>query len=123
MRLNHLDLPVPDIAEARAFFERWLGFRHVQTLGDNGLSILVDGAGLVLVLSRLQRGGAQRFPEGFHIGFHLADEAAVTALHAGLAAEGLAGDPPVHQRGAFAFYFIAPGKILVEIAHRPPPGD
>lgn len=123
MRLNHLDLPVPDIAEARAFFERWLGFRHLQTLGDNGLSILRDDAGLVLVLSRLQRGGAQAFPQGFHIGFHLADEAAVTALHAALAAAGLAGEPPVHQRGAFAFYFDAPGGILVEIAHRPAPAD
>ncbi|HWU96285.1 MAG TPA: VOC family protein, partial [Sphingomonas sp.] len=85
MRLNHLDLPVPDLAEARAFFERWLGFRHLQTLGDNGLSILSDDAGLVLVLSRLRRTGAQGFPDGFHIGFHLADEAAVATLHAALA--------------------------------------
>lgn len=123
MRLNHLDLPVPDIAATRAFFERWLGFRHLQTLGDNGLSILRDDAGLVLVLSRLRRSGPQALPEGFHIGFHLEDEAAVIALHAGLAAEGLAGDPPTHQRGAFAFYFVAPGDVLVEIAHRPVPAD
>lgn len=123
MRLNHLDLPVPDVAAARAFFERWLGFRHLQTLGDNGLAILQDEAGLVLVLSRRHRGGAQAFPEGFHIGFHLADEGAVSALYAALAAEGLAAVPPSHQRGAFCFYFVAPGEVLVEIAHRPPPAD
>jgi len=55
MRLNHIDLAVPDIAVARDFFETHLGFTHQQTLGQNGLSILRDEGGLVLVLSRLQR--------------------------------------------------------------------
>ncbi|HMA52592.1 MAG TPA: VOC family protein [Magnetospirillaceae bacterium] len=109
MRLNHLDLPVPDVAETRAFFERYLGFTHERTLGQDGLSILRDEAGLLLVLSK---GGS------FHIGFHLESEQAVRALYDKLAEDGKAGAPPVHQRGAFSFYFTAPGGILVEIAHR-----
>jgi catechol 2,3-dioxygenase-like lactoylglutathione lyase family enzyme len=117
MRLNHLDLPVPDIAATRAFFETCMGFTHEKTLGQDGLSILRDESGLVLVLSR-RRAEAPGFPATFHIGFHLDSEDAVTALHARLQAAGHAHDGPTMQRGAFAFYFTAPGDILVEVAHR-----
>ena len=118
MRLNHLDLPVADIAATRDFFETWMGFTHEKTLGQDGLAILRDESGLVLVLSRLQRDGAQGFPSSFHIGFHLESEEAVRALHARLRGAGHALDAPTHQRGAYAFYFMAPGDILVEVAHR-----
>jgi catechol 2,3-dioxygenase-like lactoylglutathione lyase family enzyme len=119
MRLNHLDLPVPDVAEARAFFERWFGFRHERTLGQDGLSVMSDESGLVLVLSRRQRRGAQEFPGGFHIGFHQPTAEAVQNLYQQLAEAGLAAEPPKEQHGAFCFYLLAPGGVLVEIAHRP----
>jgi catechol 2,3-dioxygenase-like lactoylglutathione lyase family enzyme len=119
VRLNHLDLPVPDVAETRDFFERWFGFIHERTLGRDGLSILRDDGGLVLVLSRRQDRGAQSYPEPFHIGFHLDDADAVRELHERLTAAGHSIEPPSEQRGAFCFYFIAPGDILVEVAHRP----
>ncbi|WP_354071402.1 VOC family protein [Caulobacter sp. 1776] len=118
MRLNHLDLPVPDVAATRDFFETWLGFTHERTLGQNGLSILRDGAGLVLVLSRLQSQGAQSWPYPFHIGFHLESEAAVSDLHRRMTEGGVAVGEASIQRGAFSFYVTAPGDILVEIAHR-----
>jgi catechol 2,3-dioxygenase-like lactoylglutathione lyase family enzyme len=118
MRLNHLDLPVPDIAATRDFFETWLGFTHDRTLGQDGLAILRDESGLVLVLSRLQREGAQSFPTTFHVGFHLESDAAVSDLFERLRAAGHVEGRPSHQRGAYSFYFIAPGAILVEVAHR-----
>ena len=118
MRLNHLDLPVPDVGETRAFFERWFGFTHERTLGQDGLSILRDDSGLVLVLSRRSRRGPQDFPETFHIGFHLDSADAVQALHQQLADAGIASDLPTEQRGAFSFYLTAPGGLLVEIAYR-----
>ncbi|HWU13437.1 MAG TPA: VOC family protein, partial [Caulobacter sp.] len=90
MRLNHIDLPVPDVAATRDFFETWLGFTHERTLGRDGLAILRDAAGLVLVLSRLRRDGAQTWPIPFHIGFHLDSPAAVSDLQARMAAGGLA---------------------------------
>ena len=119
MRLNHLDLAVPDIAAARDFFETHLGFTHQQTLGQDGLSILRDEGGLVLVLSRRRRTGAQAYPDGFHIGFHLESEAAVHDLHARMTAAGVdIAAPPSVQRGALGFYVTAPGDILVEVAYR-----
>lgn len=119
MRLNHLDLAVPDVGEARDFFCRYLGFVQERTLGQDGLSILRDESDMVLVLSRLQRRGAQDYPAGFHIGFHLDDEAAVSVLHARIVGEaGLAAAVPTMQRGAFSFYFTAPGGVLVEVAAR-----
>jgi catechol 2,3-dioxygenase-like lactoylglutathione lyase family enzyme len=119
MRLNHLDLAVPDIAAARDFFETHLGFTHQQTLGQNGLSILRDGGGLVLVLSRRQRTGAQTYPDGFHIGFHLESEAEVHGLYERMTSAGVdVPGPPSVQRGALGFYFMAPGEILVEVAYR-----
>jgi len=118
MRLNHLDLPVPDVAATRNFFEAWLGFTHERTLGQDGLSILRDEGGLVLVLSRLQDKGAQTWPFPFHIGFHLETEEAVGDLHRRMTEGGLTVGEASVQRGAFSFYFTAPGEILVEIAHR-----
>lgn len=121
MNLNHLDLPVADVAETRAFFERYLGFTHERTLGEDGLSILRDEAGLVLVLSRQPSQGPQGFPRTFHIGFHLESEEAVDGLYGKLAEDGKATVPPTDQRGGYSFYFMAPGQILVEIGHRPAP--
>jgi len=118
MRLNHLDLPVPDVAATRDFFETWLGFTHERTLGQDGLAILRDEAGLVLILSRLQNKGAQAWPFPFHIGFHLKTEAQVSDLRQRMAEGGIAVGEVSVQRGAFSFYFTAPGEILVEIAHR-----
>lgn len=123
MRLNHLDLPVPDIAATREFFEKWFGFTHVRTLGRDGLAILRDEGGLLLVLSRRPRVGPQGFPETFHIGFHLDAPDAVRELHERLTAGGYSIAPPSQQRGAFSFYLYAPGEIMIEVACRSAPED
>ena len=121
MRLNHLDLAVPDVVASRDFFTAFLGFEHVETLGQGGLVVLQDSTGSVLVLSRLRRSGSQTYPEGFHIGFHLSRREDVLALHARLT-EAIVATPSEFrvQRGATNFYFTVPGGILVEIAARPP---
>jgi catechol 2,3-dioxygenase-like lactoylglutathione lyase family enzyme len=120
MRLNHLDLPVPDVAAARSFFIDQLDFVHVDTLGQDGLSILHDGAGMMLVLSRRRRTGAQAFPDTFHIGFHLQSVEEVSAAFDRLSVAGYAKTPPEWQRGAFSFYATGPCELVVEVAHRPP---
>ena len=119
MRLNHLDLAVPDVIASRDFFTTFLGFIDHQTLGQGGLAILKDGDGMTLVLSRLRRTGEQAYPDGFHVGFHLAGRKEVIALHHRLIAESsVSPSEPCVRRGAFGFYFAAPGNVLVEISQR-----
>ena len=118
MTLNHLDLAVPDVAIARDFFVAHLGFTCVETRGQNGLAILKDSLGLLLVLSRLQKEGPQTYPEGLHIGFHLPSDKDVVLLHERLAAAGVQVAAPRQLRGALGFYLTVPGGILVEIACR-----
>jgi catechol 2,3-dioxygenase-like lactoylglutathione lyase family enzyme len=119
MQLNHLDLPVPDVAATAAFFTTHFGFRLVDTRGNNGFALLAGSGGFALVLTRRRAAGAQDFPDTFHIGFLVESEAAVHALHARLQAACVAELPPVSfQRGATLFYVHAPGGVLVEVSHR-----
>jgi catechol 2,3-dioxygenase-like lactoylglutathione lyase family enzyme len=119
MRLNHIDLPVPDVAATRDFFETWLGFTHERTLGQDGLSILRDesrpGAGAQPAAPRRGPDLAGPVPHRLPPG---EPRRRCRSLHARMAAGGLAVDPPATQHGAFGFYLTAPGDILVEVAHR-----
>jgi catechol 2,3-dioxygenase-like lactoylglutathione lyase family enzyme len=119
MQLNHLDLPVPDVAATAAFFTSHFGFRLCETRGNNGFALLLGTGGFALVLTRRRAEGVQDFPDTFHIGFLVESEAAVHALHARLQAAGVPDLPPVSfQRGATLFYVQAPGGVLVEVSHR-----
>lgn len=124
MRLNHLDLHVPDVAATRNFFRDHLGFREVETRGVDGLAILHDDAGLELVISRpIERfGGADTPTAGFntyHIGFILSSRAEVDELFRRLsAANAETWGKPAARRGGWVFYCFAPGRILIEIGCR-----
>lgn len=120
MRLNHLDLPVPDVAATAAFFTEYLGFRQLDMRGKDALAILQDESGFVLVLNRAPAAEPLQFPGWFHIGFLLESDEAVHATHARLQRAGLADLPaaPSVMRGALLFYFHAPGGIMVEVSHR-----
>ena len=119
MQLNHLDLPVHDVAATAAFFITHFGFRLCETRGNNGFALLQGSGGFALVLTRRRADGVQDFPDTFHVGFLVESEAAVHAAHARLRAAGVHDLPPVSfQRGATLFYVHAPGGILVEVSHR-----
>ena len=126
MRLNHLDLHVPDVAATSDFFIRHLGLRLVEMRGAGGLAILEDDAGLELVVSRpIEKfGGADQLALGavtYHIGFMLPERRDVDLLHEALLADGAAlSGPPQAMRGGWLFYCTAPGGILVEIGCRGP---
>ena len=119
MQLNHIDLPVPDVAATSAFFQDYLGFQHLQTMGDHEMAILRGEGGLVLVLNRRAATDSGAFPDSFHIGFLLESDQAVHAAYARLK------DAPLEQlsavqesHGACVFFLQAPGGIRVEISHR-----
>ena len=87
MRLNHLDLHVPDVAATRDVLVSAFGLTEVGTRGANGLAILRDDAGLELVISRPVEkfGGGDAVSVGlntYHIGFMQPSREAVDALFA-----------------------------------------
>lgn len=82
IRLNHLDLHVPDVAATRDVLVSAFGLIEIETRGVNGLAILRDHAGLELVISRpIEKfGGADSASVGrntYHIGFILPSREAV----------------------------------------------
>lgn len=121
MRLDHLDLHVPDVAETRDFFATYFHLTPIETRGANGLAILRDDAGLELVLSRPVEkfGGADTPTAGrntYHIGFTLASRGDVDRVFGELTMAGVEiWSPPKEMRGMWLFYCFAPGRILVEV--------
>jgi len=114
MMLNHLDLQVYDVARSSEFFERYFGLQLQSNPNSEALAILTDANGFVLVLQRSK--AADRYPEGFHVGFLLDDLAAVRALHARALADGAAvSDIIVNGRGTM-IYLTAPEGYYVEVS-------
>ncbi|WLR94697.1 VOC family protein [Shinella zoogloeoides] len=120
MRLDHLDLHVPNVLETRDFFATHFNLVPTETRGS-GLAILRDDAGLELVISRpvAKFGGADTPTAGrntYHVGFTLNARADVDRLHTALTTAGTEiWMPPREMRGMWLFYCFAPGRILVEV--------
>jgi catechol 2,3-dioxygenase-like lactoylglutathione lyase family enzyme len=119
MNLNHIDLPVGDIAGARAFFELHFGFRCIF-VHDSGLTVLLDDAGFALTLSTVPPGEKLSYPTGFHVGFNVREEHELLSMHAQLAAAGVEIVRPLGKLGgALTFQCKAPGPVIVELGQRP----
>jgi catechol 2,3-dioxygenase-like lactoylglutathione lyase family enzyme len=141
-RLNHCDLVVPKVAESRAFFEKYFGFRRIVDGGDK-LAVLTDDAGFALTLSspetgaeidQVQRTGAPaleapkagvpdtkrpvEYPAGFHIGFMQDSREGVDEIFKQLKSGGVAVEPPKEYHGAWTFFVRAPGGFFVEVFYQ-----
>jgi catechol 2,3-dioxygenase-like lactoylglutathione lyase family enzyme len=117
MRLNHLNLAVPDVAATRAFFEAYFGFRCLSDRGP-AIAVLMDDSGFVLALSNFEKATEVSYPGAFHVGFNQDSREQVDAMYDRLKADGLASKPPHEFHGAWTFYFHAPGGFLVEVFHQ-----
>jgi lactoylglutathione lyase len=112
MRVNHLHLMVPDVPAAAAFFEKYFELR--KTGGNAGLTVLLDDAGFVLTLMKMNAKSTRDYPQNFHVGFFVDSEATVDAIRTRMLADGL--DVPLPKREhAYSFYVKAPGDFLVEV--------
>jgi catechol 2,3-dioxygenase-like lactoylglutathione lyase family enzyme len=119
MTLNHIDLPVSDIAGARAFFGTFFGFRCIFERAD-GLSVLLDEANFALTLSAVPAGETLRYPTGFHVGFNLQTEDELMRLHELLRSSGIEIALPLGDLGgALSFQCHVPGPLKVELSWRP----
>jgi catechol 2,3-dioxygenase-like lactoylglutathione lyase family enzyme len=113
VKLNHLDLQVPDVQALAAFLVDHFDLVRRSNDRSPAIAILGDADGFSLVIQRVE---AATYPEGFHIGFIQANVDAVTAQHARLVAAGVAvGAIGTNARGT-QFYLRAPGDIVIEVS-------
>jgi lactoylglutathione lyase len=118
MKLNHLNLTVPDVRQTREFFETYFDFRCVWEAGRDALAVLVDESGFVFTLNNFNKATKVEYPGAFHIGFMQESRQRVDEIYERLKAAGFASEPPKEFHGAWTFYFRAPGGFLVEILHQ-----
>lgn len=123
MHLNHFHFSVPDVPATASFFTDYFNFRLREIRGHNGFAVLDGEKGVVLALMRSPSSTVEsENPFGdLHVGFLLADEAAVRSVHARLAARSRAPSELQFMRGSLRFYCRAPGGMLVEVGHEPGP--
>jgi catechol 2,3-dioxygenase-like lactoylglutathione lyase family enzyme len=116
MKLNHLNLAVPDVVAARQLFETHFGFRHELMRGADAMAILEGADGFVLVLAR---SAPVTYPTPFHVGFFCATRDEVQAKYDELQAAGWdTSMAPRMVHGTFGFYFTALDGLLLEVACR-----
>jgi len=118
MRLNHLNLCVDNLNEARALFQDCFDFQFIEQKGE-AIAIMTDGHGFTLVLSNLLAFGheVRPYPEGFHVGFIQETPEQVERAYSRLAATGIQIEhEPRKIRGSYGFYFTALNAILFEVS-------
>jgi catechol 2,3-dioxygenase-like lactoylglutathione lyase family enzyme len=118
MALNHLNLTVPDVAQTRALFETYFGFRCIAE-PETGVIVLVDESGFILTLNTFGKTAEEVYPGAFHVGFRHDNREQVNAIYQQLKAAGFDMKQPHQFHGAWTFYFRAPGGFLVEVFHQP----
>jgi lactoylglutathione lyase len=118
MRLNHLNLTVPDVERTREFFEKYFGLRCIAQRGSGTLAVMVDDSGFVLTLNNFEKASEVEYPGAFHVGFMQESREQVDAIHQRLKADGFDVGPAKEFHGAWTFYFRSPGGFLVEVLHQ-----
>ena len=118
MRLNHLNLTVPDVRQTREFFETYFGFRCIAERDRDALAVLTDESGFILTLNNFDKADHVEYPSAFHIGFMQDSPERVDEIYQRLKSAGFEAKPPKEFHGAWTFYFRAPGGFLVEVLHQ-----
>src|SRR5271170_6952082 len=94
MKLNHLNLSVPDVAATAAFFEKFFQMRRVENKGNTVLTVLADEAGFVLILSNFDPKTVPTYPRDFHVGFIRETAEQVSEVYEHMKLEGFEIKPP-----------------------------
>jgi catechol 2,3-dioxygenase-like lactoylglutathione lyase family enzyme len=67
MKINHLNLSVPDVAQTARFFAEFFGLRITEQKGRHTLAVLYDDDGFSLILSNFDRKTTPSYPRDFHL--------------------------------------------------------
>lgn len=119
MKLNHINLTVPDVKATTDFFVQLFSFTCLEIKGDDALAVLKGEDGFVLVVTSqsFNRNNNNSYPDAFHVGFLVNSKQEVDLKYDKLISSGYAtGHAPRNMHGAYGFYFHAPGNILVEVS-------
>jgi lactoylglutathione lyase len=114
MKLNHINLTVNDVSEARQFLEKYFGLQSMDTGDNNQIALLRDDDGLEVTLMKVGEEDVQ-YPASFHIGFIQETEAQVDEMYQRLKADGFDVPPPRQFHGSWTFYLRAPGGVVIEV--------
>jgi lactoylglutathione lyase len=114
MKLNHLNLTVPDVSETRTFLEKYFGLRGMGR-GNDSIAGLSDDQGLVLTLMKAGQATEVKYPPNFHIGFIQESEDRVNEINKRLKDDGFDVEPPRRFHGSWTFYFRSPGGFTIEV--------
>lgn len=115
MKLNHLNLPVTDVAAAHSFLQTYFG---MQPMGRSSTKMagLIDASGLILVLMHVDNIADDAYPPGFHLGFIQETVTQVDAIYQSLKDDGFDVPAPRRMHGGWAFYLQAPGGFTIEVS-------
>jgi catechol-2,3-dioxygenase len=116
MKLNHLNLTVPDVPGTRQFLQKYFGMEDGG--GNNNIGFLRDENGIVLTLTsmKVSRDTEVHYPATFHIGFIQESEERVNEINQRLKEDGYEVDAPSRQHGSWTFYFTCPpGGFTIEV--------
>ncbi len=114
MNINHLDLQVQDVAASRSFFEQYFGLQVQSSPSSPALVIMTCESGFVLVLQRAA--SAERYPEGFHLGFLVDDAECVRAMHARAVAENTPVSGVIVNGRGTMIYLSRPEGYFIEVS-------
>ena len=115
MKLNHIDLQVSDVDDARVFFERFFGLqcryqRHKQ------IAIFESDTGFEFAVSNLFNSPPPAYPPDFHLGFVLEQSSGVREVYDRLKAAGVGMKLELGVQGpALVFQCLGPDNIPVEV--------
>lgn len=116
MKMNHLNLSVPDVAATETFFATYFDMKTILDVGRKTLVMMQDDSGLILNISNFSKATEVSYPKEFHVGFYLDSRAEVDAQHARLADSGLTMGTPHKEPGRYGFYIDSPGGFATEVA-------
>lgn len=120
MQLNHINLCVENLEEAREFFQHYFDFQCLHQVGKI-LVLMTDGQGFILNLSTPHLFGStepiQPYPGAFHIGFLQPTNDQVDQMYRRLSTAAVQfKHEPKKIPGGYGFYFTAFNHLLIEVS-------
>lgn len=118
MRMNHINLSVPDVQATRSFLETYFGLRFMDTPTPDKITVALDENDSIIALSNFSNSDSYSYPGAFHVGFNLPSRADVDAMHERMTADGYKVGRRTDFHGAWTFYLDAPGGFIIEVLHQ-----